>query len=62
MLISNEFDRAMTLTRKEMENRCNITADRLNRRIQNFLDDVNKNNTLNKEAKERIKNRIIKNI
>lgn len=62
MLISGSFDRAMALTKKQLEDKCNITADKLNRRIKNFLDDVNKNHTLNEEAKKRIRNRIIKNV
>lgn len=62
MLISGEFDEANAVRRKRIERTAMSTAEKLNRRMLLFLDDVHKNASLSKEVKIKIREKLIKGV
>lgn len=62
MLISHGFDEANAVRRKRIETTAMSTAEKLNRRMLLFLDDVQKNASLSNDAKRKIREKLIEHI
>ena len=62
MLIPREFDVAMSERRKIAERVAIDTCDKLNKRVLNFLSDIEKNPLLNSVKKKEIRARLLQNI
>lgn len=62
MLISREFDEANADRKKRINNTALQTAEKLNRRMQQFINDTNKNFSLTKGQKNKIRERLLKDL
>ena len=62
MLIPHEFDEAMADRRKRIERTAFNTAEKLNKRLILFMEDIHKNPSLNETKKKEIREKLLKHI
>ena len=62
MMISGSFDQANKERRKRINNTALQTAEKLNKRMHHFLNDVNSNYSLTNEQKNKIRKLLLKDL